>query len=274
MNILAFDTSFGACSAALAWWDRVEIDPDGVPAPQGSPEGVARKVWWQGSATRFEHMERGHAERLVPMIEEVIAESPLGFEDIERIVVTNGPGTFTGVRIAVATARALALSTGATIATASSLHLMSREACAKLFHEACVAVRGTEFGEVPQGAHENFATKDVAIAVDARRDELYFQLFGGKGHDPITEPLLLSAADAAARLRDRETFVAGSGAERVCNTARALGRSLEPRFPDLEPNASYLIGLGAEEITAPLRPLYLRPPDAKPGLGPSIARLA
>ena len=102
------------------------------------------------------------------------------------------------------------------------------------------------------------------VAIDARRDEIYFQLFGGDHHLPLTEPLLVSAGHAASLLRDRETFVAGSGAARVCEAARARARELSPRLTDLEPNARYLTGLDAAVCDGPVRPLYLRAPDAKP----------
>ena len=91
MNVLAFDTCLGAVSVAVRW-----------QGPGGD---------W---LTRHAHeaRERGHAERLMPMIAEVMEDAGLAFSDLDRIAVTVGPGTFTGVRVGVAAARGLALASG------------------------------------------------------------------------------------------------------------------------------------------------------------------
>ena len=84
LPLLAFDTSAAHCAAALL-------------LPGGRVIG------------REEPMQKGQAERLVPMLEEVLAEGGIGWRDLRRIAVGIGPGNFTGVRISVATARGLAL---------------------------------------------------------------------------------------------------------------------------------------------------------------------
>lgn len=85
--ILAFDTSAAHCAAALLSGDRL-------------------------LALRTEPMEKGQAERLMPLLEEVLAEGSLGWADLDALAVGTGPGNFTGVRIAVAAARGLALALG------------------------------------------------------------------------------------------------------------------------------------------------------------------
>jgi tRNA threonylcarbamoyladenosine biosynthesis protein TsaB len=87
MNILALDTSMGACSAAL------------LCANGDAPRLYARHV----------EMQRGHAEALMPMVAELLSQGGLGASDLDRIATTVGPGSFTGVRIAIAAARGLAL---------------------------------------------------------------------------------------------------------------------------------------------------------------------
>ena len=133
MNILALETSMGACSAA---------------ALRG--EGDARKLF-----ARQEAMDRGHAEALMPMVAEVMAEAGLGFSDLDLIAATTGPGSFTGVRIAIAAARGLALVTPAKLFGTDSLTVLAR------------------------GARENdvVAEAPLAVAVDARRGMLYFGLY-------------------------------------------------------------------------------------------------
>jgi tRNA threonylcarbamoyl adenosine modification protein YeaZ len=84
---LGFDTSAAHCAAALLSGERV-------------------------LAARADEMARGQAERLVPLLEEVLAEAGAAWRDLDRIGVGIGPGNFTGIRIAVATARGLSLSLG------------------------------------------------------------------------------------------------------------------------------------------------------------------
>src|SRR3990172_13252867 len=93
MSILALDTSMGACSAALLRAD-----------------GKARLL-----IARQELMARGHAEALLPMVAEIMGEAELPFTKLDLIAATQGPGSFTGVRIAIAAARGLALGTPANL---------------------------------------------------------------------------------------------------------------------------------------------------------------
>jgi tRNA threonylcarbamoyl adenosine modification protein YeaZ len=260
MNILAFDTCFGACSAALSWQRRTEV---------AVPDAPRQKI-----VSRCELMAKGHAERLIPMIGEVLAEASIGLAEVDRIAVTIGPGTFTGARIGVAAARALALASNAKVAGVGSLALLGRQVRERLLRERSVEVLGPDAGMAPRWILEEFADKDVAVAVDARRDEVYFQLFGGDHYSALTEPLLIRCEQATVYLRERETLVAGSGAARLVAAARAGGRHLLARFHDIEPDARYLTsftqapGVGAGAV----RPLYLRAPDAKPQDGKSLPR--
>ena len=87
MNILSFDTCFDACSVAA---------------------GRGLRTLTPSISFAFEAMQKGHAERLLPMVETVMSEAGLAFGALDRIAVTCGPGTFTGTRICVSAARALA----------------------------------------------------------------------------------------------------------------------------------------------------------------------
>jgi tRNA threonylcarbamoyladenosine biosynthesis protein TsaB len=230
MNTLAFDTCFGACSVAATW---------------RTPDGVA-------GAYRCERLARGHAERLTPMIGEVMAEAPFGFPGLRRIVVTTGPGTFTGQRVGIAAARSLSLATGAPIASLSSLAVMAYTAAA----------------EIPA----DVAGKLLAVAVDARRDEIYFQCFSGQGFVPLEAPQVMTPLAAAKVLGGEDMIVVGSGAELVVEAARDLGLSVAARLATLEPNVRYIPEGAAAPSSALPRPLYLRPPDAKPQDGAALER--
>lgn len=110
MNILALDTSLGACSAAVAT-GKVDLP----------------KVFG-----RFELREREHAEAIVPMIQIVLAEADLSWPQIDAIAVTVGPGSFTGVRVGVAAARGFALALDRPVIAATSLEVMAAQALEEL----------------------------------------------------------------------------------------------------------------------------------------------
>lgn len=230
MRILAFDTCFDGCSACVA-----ELH-----------DGVVSVL-----SARMERFETGHAERLIPMIGEVMAEAGIAFDRIDRIAVTIGPGTFTGTRIGIAAARALALSTGADTVGVSSLAVMAEVARREVGAEA------------------------LAVIVDARRGEVYAQTFGAGGaSDPNSRPELLSLEEASRLGGERAILFVGSGAEPVAKIAARSGREVKASLPDLLPDAKALAHIAAKlpPADAPLAPLYLRPPDAKPQDGKAVVR--
>jgi tRNA threonylcarbamoyladenosine biosynthesis protein TsaB len=230
MDILALDTSQGACSAAIL-----------------RAEGPSVRLF-----ARTLRMARGHAEALMPMVAEVMAEAGMDFAALDLVAATLGPGSFTGVRIAIAAARALALATGAKLWGTDSLTVMARGALDSGGIEAC----GRPF----------------AVAVDARRSMLYLGLFDAKGRR-LQGPLLLAAEAALALLPDDLRVAVGSGAGLLAQAAEAHGRLVEAQLPDLQPSAASLATLAHEagETLPSLRPLYLRPPDAKPQLAMGLA---
>ena len=229
MNILALETSMGACSAALFRRD-----------------GGACTVFG-----RTEKMARGHAEALMPMVAQIMSESGTAFAALDRIVATIGPGSFTGVRIAISAARGLALVTGAALFGIDSLTVMAKEALT-------LGVAGAA---------------PFAVAVDARRGMLYLGLYDGAAQRR-EGPLLIAPDDAANLLPSGLRTAVGSGAARLAEAAGSHGVHIEAKLLDLEPSASSLAALAEEsgETALTLRPLYLRPPDARPQTQASVAR--
>jgi tRNA threonylcarbamoyladenosine biosynthesis protein TsaB len=219
MNILALDTSMGACSAAVL-----------------RDAGAERSL-----IARLETMARGHAEALMPMVAEVMAEAALPFAELDLIAATTGPGSFTGVRIAIAAARGLALVTNAKLFGSDSLTVMAR-----------MAAEGS--GGAP-----------FAVAVDARRDMIYFALYDG-AVQKLAGPLLIAPDEAATMLPANLQMAVGSGAALLAEAASRRGVSVAATLPELQPSAAALAGIAylSGETTPTLRPLYLRPPDAKP----------
>jgi tRNA threonylcarbamoyladenosine biosynthesis protein TsaB len=234
MNILAFDCCFGAVSTAVRWQ---------------SGEGQ----WEQRES--YELHASGNAERLFPMIAEVLASAGLRLAEMDRIAVTLGPGTFTGVRVGVAAARAFAIAAGKPVVGTSSLAVMAHRA------------RRLPEGQLQSGP--------IPVAVDARRGMVYLQAFG-VDQKPASEALLATPAEAArvieAKLPGENPIrVVGSGAAAVVQSLRANGRRASAYLPDLLPDAGSLTDL-AENLAPLLRvaPIYLRQPDARPQTGPSL----
>ncbi len=221
MNLLALDTCFDACSVAA---------------------GRGLRSLTPSIAFASEPMATGQAERLMPMIEMVMSDAGIGFDKLNRIAVASGPGTFTGARIAVSAARALALVTGAEIVAVTSFELMAMN----------FAVTAP-------------AADTLVIATDARRGEVYFQQFAARALKPLGPPAVSSIETAAEALGSGVVVIAGSGAAAVADLARALGRNVQAILPDLVPDAIDMLFAASEmPVAATVAPLYLRPPDAKP----------
>ena len=197
--ILAFDTSSAACTAAL-------FDGDGAC--------IAR---------RDEMIGRGHAERLVPMIAEL-----LDGRKAERILVGLGPGSFTGIRVAIAAAHGLAIGWGAKLFGMSSLALLA----------AGIARDG-----------------EAAATVVGGHGELFVQQFDDTTATATTELRNLVPAEAA-RFATAE-LVAGSGAMQLV-AARGWGEAREAW-----PSAANALKLPEQLRSLPPKPVYARAPDAR-----------
>jgi tRNA threonylcarbamoyl adenosine modification protein YeaZ/ribosomal-protein-alanine acetyltransferase len=211
MLTLAFDTSMGACSAAVF----------------NAAEGKLL-------AEALEPMERGHAERLAPMIAEVMEQADVAFAQLGRVVVTTGPGTFTGLRIGLAMARGFGVSLGVPLIGINSL--------------AAIAANEAE-------------QKAVAVAVEARNGEIYFALYGSGGEE-IVAPLLTRPVEAAKLLPSSPVVVLGTGARHLLpeHTVHVRGNAGDvPRASQFVKAAS-----GLDPAHYPPNPLYLRQPDIKP----------
>jgi tRNA threonylcarbamoyladenosine biosynthesis protein TsaB len=200
----------------------------------------------------FELRTLGHAERLMPMIAEVMQDAGIAFSDLDRIATTVGPGSFTGVRIGVAAARGFCLATGRPVVGVGTL--------AALAHGA-----RSELGRALDECR-------LAVAVDARRSMVYVQLFDAAG-GALSEPVIENVQAAAERIGVAPTIVVGSGAQAVTDAIRAAGGTAEARLPGLQPHAESVARLAAGMAPSdPLRPLYLRSPDVKPQHDASLPR--
>lgn len=209
MKVLSIDTCLGACSVAVLA-DGVEL------------------------AILSEPMTRGHQERLAPMAGEAMRAAGLPFSALDRIAVTVGPGSFTGLRVGLAFAKGLALA----------------------LDRPCVGVGCLEAlaAGVAGPGHR-------ASVIDAGRGRVFLQVFDGE--ESISAPDSLEIETAAARLAELsqtgDLTLTGPGASLlsgVIESARIVEQTV--------PSPSIVARLAAAAVLTPPRPLYLRAPDAKP----------
>jgi tRNA threonylcarbamoyladenosine biosynthesis protein TsaB len=186
-----------------------------------------------------------HARALLPEIDRSVGAAG-GWERIDRIAIGIGPGSFTGLRIGISTARALAQAREVPIAPIGSL--------------AALAKGISRVGE-KQGT--------LALAViDARRGEAFAALFDADGEE-IWEPFVAPPGELAARLRelDRPSLAGGDGALRFAAELEAAGATVAPPEDPIHHLAARdVCAVGEAASEAPpdqIQPLYLRPPDAK-----------
>ena len=185
-------------------------------------------------------MERGHAEALLPLIDRVMARVEGGFASLDRVAVTVGPGSFTGLRVGIAAARAIGVACKIPVIGVSTLAALA----APLILEQKLGL--------------------VAVAIDARHGNVYFAAFGPDGR-------AASAPRIAAAARSGAVAWRGSGAARGIwrRAARHRGRGGRDRDRDRHEYADWTsfllpsLGFLADPALAPPRPLYLKAPDAK-----------
>lgn len=211
MKILAVDTALGACSVAL-------LDDEKI------------------LAHIFEPMDRGHAERLAPMVDEAMKAAKMDFGALDRLAVTTGPGTFTGQRVGLAFMRGLRLALKRPLTGITTLEAIAAAAMAET------------------------ATSKAAVIHDARREEAYLLLQQDK--TVVQQSAVMLFQDAVERIAAfGPCALAGTGAE-------AAAEKLGPDFvlsAIRQPDALWVARLAAQRPAtsdAP-GPLYLRAPDAK-----------
>jgi tRNA threonylcarbamoyladenosine biosynthesis protein TsaB len=218
MRVLAIDTALAACAAAV-----LDTAYGGIVASESLP------------------MIRGHAEALIPLVARVMQQSDMKFRDLDRIAVTTGPGSFTGLRVGLAAARSFGLATGLPVVGMSTLSVYAAPHLA--------ADSGTP----------------VVAAIDARHRHVYLQVFGPGGRTVIA-PRLASLGEAVQAASEAPSCLVGSAARAV---ADGLAKSA-PVPPTVDardaPDIAWVaqIGVVTPEAKSPPTPLYLRAPDAQP----------
>jgi tRNA threonylcarbamoyladenosine biosynthesis protein TsaB len=218
MRVLAIDTALGACSAAVL---------DTTLGAILASETLA--------------MARGHAEAVMPLIARVMDAAQMEFAALDRIAVTTGPGSFTGLRVGLSAARGIALAAAKPAIGLSTF---------------------TSFAAPHIAADDS---TPVVAAIDARHEHVYLQVFGFGGRT-IVPPRVATLREAVR--------AAMTGPARIVGSAAGLIAAAWPRLeppPTLvdqrgAPDIGWIARLGAAaaEADGPPKPLYLRAPDAQP----------
>lgn len=180
-------------------------------------------------ASRAEPMQQGHQERLAPLVAEVMAEAGIGFDGIDRIGVTVGPGSFTGLRVGLAFAKGLGLALDRPVVGIDSLEAMAASA-----------------GRTGAGL----------VLIDARRGQAYVRRFEGDRPSGASEAVTLESLGAQAA----PDWVAGPGVDLVRDLWPGAG--VDARA-GADPVAVARLGAGADPEVHRPEPVYLRAPDAK-----------
>lgn len=212
MIVLAIDTAGTGCSAAL-----YDSNRDVVLGAAGEDIG------------------RGHAERLMEFVDGALDAAGLDLPAIDRIAVTIGPGSFTGIRVGVAAARGLALALGIPAVGISTL-------------SALAAGRNGP----------------LLVAIDAKRDEVYWQAFAADGSE-TTPPAIATVEEARAIAQVHDGEITGSASALLRDGAVAATDGV-----DIATVAR--LGARLDPKNHLPKPLYLRGPDAKPQAGFAIRR--
>jgi tRNA threonylcarbamoyladenosine biosynthesis protein TsaB len=218
MLILAIDTALDACSVAV-----LDTRTSRLIAQESQP------------------MKRGHAEALMPMIARVMKDAGLAFTALDRITVTTGPGSFTGLRVGLSAARGIALAADKPVVGVTTL---------------------TAFAAPVVSAN---AAQPVIAAIDARHDHVYVQAVAGDG-SPLMSPRIAPIEEALGAARFGAPHLVGNAAGILAERWPADAPPLFQVDTLAAPDITWVAWLGAalDPETAPARPYYLRAPDAQP----------
>ncbi len=226
MSILAIDTALGATSV-----------------------GVFERGSLIELASRSVAMEKGHAEALVPLVQEVMAEVEQGFAGLTKVAVTVGPGSFTGLRVGISAARGFALARAIPVVGISTL--------------AAYAAPQIAAGE----------SSIVAVAIDAHHDEIYFQVFAPGGRTMVG-PSAVGVRQAARTLGSGPVRITGSGAAMLAVEAWSIGVGATVIDGTPAPDIGWVARLAesASPDQALPRPIYIKGVNATPQTAAALPR--
>jgi tRNA threonylcarbamoyladenosine biosynthesis protein TsaB len=194
-------------------------------------------------AVRHLDQARRHARDLTPTVADLLREQGWRPRDLEGVIVSRGPGSYTGLRVGIISAKTLAFATGCVLLGIDTFHAIALQAPAEVLR--------------------------LAVLADAQQDKIYVQTFR-RTENGFTPSDPLRVRPFAEWLADREpdSWVTGPGLHKWEKDIPAGIRVIETKFREPQPEALLRLGLAryqAEEQDDPstLEPLYLRPSSAE-----------
>lgn len=202
-------------------------------------------------ANRFELMARGQSEKLVPMIDGIMGEAGLEYTELSAVAVSVGPGSFTGLRIAISTAKGISLATGAPVVGLNTLQLMA-------------------YGAISSGSGESDTAPDreILAVLDTKRGDIYAQRFSGKC-EPLGAPAAMSVDEIIETMAGQTgpLAIVGDAGDEIFDRLKKAGRSDVARLKDIfAPDAAMagpFCAVHPDQLSDDVSPLYIRPPEAK-----------
>ena len=220
MNLLGIDTATAASSACVLRDDGAAFERDPDPAALAGPPA--------------------HARELLPAVADVLERAGLSYRELDAVGVGVGPGAFTGLRIGVATARALAAAADLELRPVSSLAALA----------------------------EGIDAEPALPLIDAKRGEVFAALY--RNGRPVWQPFAATPAEVARRVRAAglAPLAAGNGSIRFRGVLEAAGIRIEPDGSRAHVvraiNVCRLAAAARPSAPEAVLPEYLRLPDAKP----------
>lgn len=219
MYVLSLDTAMSGCTVGLLNTETGE------------------------ASSSVELMVRGHAERLVPLIQEALTKAHLDFPDMGIIATTTGPGAFTGLRIGLSTARALGLALNIPVVGVTTLSALASSYFA-----------------------ENKISQNLLVLIETKRTDFYGQLFSSEG-DTLSEPFALPADIISEIYLQQPVRLIGDANDRFTSLVAAEKKMLVTPVAGFEiPDPVFVARIGyalyesGDMVSAP-EPLYLRGAD-------------
>ncbi len=223
MKILTIDSAMNGCSAGIYDTETLNL------------------------TDRSLQVARGQAEVLMPLISEVVDVSGIDYSMLDLIAVTRGPGAFTGMRIGLATAKALGLAA-------------AKPVCGVTTFDAIL--------ETYLLSHENIDVQAIGILLETKRKDFYFQIFDGCNFSPISEPAALSGEDVCKHIAGyRNIIIVGDAGERFNREVEAFLGSTSISYVEILQSSAMGIARAVEAkckagvITFDETPCYLRGAD-------------
>jgi tRNA threonylcarbamoyladenosine biosynthesis protein TsaB len=224
MNLLAIDTAANLCAACV-------LDTE-------SGHELGRVV---------RDIGKGHAEQLMGVIEETLRVSSIDYAGLGRIAVATGPGSFTGVRVGVSTARGLALALKIPATGVTTLDAIAEE------------------------TRRGFPRRSVMVGIDARREELYVAAYDEFGKI-LFAPAVIELRRAADLARKYRPVLAGSAAGMITEAAAPETFDVGSLAATADIGSYARLAATGDPDGKKPKPVYLREPDAKPQAGLILRR--